>query len=324
MTHTLITGGCGFIGSHLAEALLAQGHQVTVIDDLSTGAIENIASFRGHDRFHHHIDTVLNRSLMAEVVDAADEVYHLAAAVGVRLIVERPVHTIETNIRGTEVVLELAAKKGRRVLIASTSEAYGKGARVPFAEDDDCVLGPSIRPRWAYACSKLIDEFLALAHHRERGLPTIIARLFNTVGPRQTGSYGMVIPRLIDSAFRGEPLTVHGDGQQTRCFCHVADVIGAMVNLMAEPGAQGRVFNVGSEEETSIEALARMIVEVTGSSSEVQFVPHREVFGEDFEDLRRRVPDTTRLRDLIGWEPHMGLRQIIEDIVASHRIQSGI
>jgi len=296
---------------------------VTVIDDLSTGAIENIAGFRHDKRFSHHIDTVLNRPLMAEAVDAADEVYHLAAAVGVRLIVERPVYTIETNIRGTEMVLELAAKKGKRVFIASTSEAYGKGSRVPFAEDDDCVLGPSIRPRWSYSCSKLIDEFLALAHHREGGLPTIIGRLFNTVGPRQTGSYGMVIPRLVESAIRGEPLTVHGDGQQTRCFCHVSDVIEAMTALMAEPQSHGRVFNIGSEEETTIEALAQIIVEVTGSKSRIEFIPHREVFGEDFEDLRRRVPDTSRIRALIGWSPKMSLRECIEDIVAHHRMRIG-
>jgi UDP-glucose 4-epimerase len=319
MIHSLITGGCGFIGSHLAEALLAHGHRVTVIDDLSTGAVANIAGFRHHAQFSYHIDTVLNRSLMAELVDAADEIYHLAAAVGVRLIVERPVETIEINIRGTEIVLHCAAKKGKRVLIASSSEVYGKGARVPFAEDDDCVLGPSIRPRWSYACSKLIDEFLALAFHRERGLPTVVARLFNTVGPRQTGAYGMVIPRMVDAALGGEPVVVHGDGQQTRTFCHVHDVVAALIALMAHAGAAGKVFNVGGEEEITIVDLAKMVIEVTGSKSAISLVPYAEIFGEDFEDLRRRVPDTSRLRALIDWRPTRSLRQIIEDVTKSRR-----
>ncbi|NUP88628.1 MAG: GDP-mannose 4,6-dehydratase [Candidatus Sumerlaeia bacterium] len=316
MAHILITGGCGFIGSHLAEVLLQRGHHVSVIDDLSTGSINNIAPLRRHARFEHRIDSVLNRPLMAELIDAADQVYHLAAAVGVRLIVERPVETIETNIRGTEVVLDLASRKGKPVLIASSSEVYGKGARIPFAEDDDCVLGPSIRPRWSYACSKLIDEFLALAHHKQRGLPTVVARFFNTVGPRQTGAYGMVIPRMIDAAQAGQPITVHGDGQQTRTFCHVLDTVDAITALMAAPGAVGQVFNVGGEEEITIEALARLVIEVTGSSSEIRFVPYREVFGEGFEDLRRRVPDTGRLRSLVDWSPQRTLRQIIEDAVA--------
>ncbi len=316
MAHILITGGCGFIGSHLAEVLLQRGHHVSVIDDLSTGSINNIAPLRRHARFEHRIDSVLNRPLMAELIDAADQVYHLAAAVGVRLIVERPVETIETNIRGTEVVLDLASRKGKPVLIASSSEVYGKGARIPFAEDDDCVLGPSIRPRWSYACSKLIDEFLALAHHKQRGLPTVVARFFNTVGPRQTGAYGMVIPRMIDAAQTGRPITVHGDGQQTRTFCHVLDTVDAITALMAAPGAVGQVFNVGGEEEITIEALARLVVEVTGSSSEIRFVPYQEVFGEGFEDLRRRVPDTGRLRSLVDWSPQRTLRQIIEDAVA--------
>jgi nucleoside-diphosphate-sugar epimerase len=323
MTHSLITGGCGFIGSHLAETLLAMGHRVTVIDDLSTGAIDNIVTLRGHSLFSHHIDTVLNRPLMAELVDAADEVYHLAAAVGVRLIVDRPVETIETNIRGTEVVLELASKKSKRVLIASSSEVYGKGARVPMAEGDDCVLGPSISPRWSYACSKLIDEFLALAHHGERGLPTLVTRFFNTVGPRQTGAYGMVIPRMVDSALVGEPILVHGDGEQTRTFCHVADVVEAITALMSTPSAMGRVFNIGGEEETSIADLARLVKEVTGSASEIRNISHREVFGEGFEDLRRRVPDITRLCEAIDWQPRHSLRQIIEDVVASRRGEGG-
>lgn len=323
MIHSLVTGGCGFIGSHLAEALLARGHRVTVIDDLSTGAIANIAGFRDHPQFRHHIESVLNRPLMAELVDAADEVYHLAAAVGVRLIVERPVDTIEINIRGTEVVLDMAAKKGKRVLIASSSEVYGKGARVPFGEEDDCVLGPSTRPRWSYACSKLIDEFLALAHHRERGLPTVVARLFNTVGPRQTGAHGMVIPRMVEAALAGAPVVVHGDGQQTRTFCHVHDTVAALIALMDTPEAKGRVFNVGGEEEVTIAELARRIIAITGSRSPVQLVPHSEVFGPDFEDLRRRVPDTARLRALTGWRPTRSLNQIIEDVVAERRAAKG-
>ncbi len=322
MAHALITGGCGFIGSHLAETLLARGDRVTVIDDLSTGAMKNIADFQGHERFAHHIDTVLNRSLLAELVDDADEIYHLAAAVGVRLIVERPVETIETNIKGTEIVLELASKKGKRVLLASTSEVYGKGASVPFAEEDDCVLGPSTRPRWSYACSKLIDEFLGLAHAKQRGLPVIITRFFNTVGPRQTGAYGMVIPRMVDAALTGAPIIVHGDGRQTRSFCHVADVVAAVTGLMGASDAVGRVFNVGGDQEVTIQALAEMVREVTGSSSEIALVPHSEVFGEDFEDLRRRVPDTTRLRATIAWRPTRSLRQIIEDVVAERRAEA--
>jgi UDP-glucose 4-epimerase len=323
MKHSLITGGCGFIGSHLAEALLSRGHRVTVIDNLSTGTMENVAHLRDHERFTHHIETVLDRPLMGDLIGAADEVYHLAAAVGVRLIVERPVETIETNIRGTEVVLELAAETRTRVLIASSSEVYGKGARVPFSEDDDCVLGPSVRPRWSYACSKLIDEFLGLAHFKERGLPVVIARLFNTVGPRQTGAYGMVIPLMVEAALAGEPVVVHGDGQQTRTFCHVADVVRAVIGLMEVPEAAGQVFNVGGGEEVTIESLARLVIEVAGSRSGVRLVPHAEVFGDDFEDLRRRVPSTDRLRSLVDWEPRRSLREIIEDVVAHHAPRRG-
>lgn len=317
----LITGGAGFVGSHLAELLLKRGESVTVIDDLSTGAIQNLDPCRHSPHFHYHIGSIMNVPLVAELVDRADRIYHLAAAVGVRLIVEKPVHTIETNIRGTEVVLELAARKGKKVLIASTSEVYGKSLKVPFAEGDDLVFGSTTRPRWAYACSKAIDEFLALAYHQEKKLPVLIVRLFNTVGPRQTGQYGMVIPRFVKQALSGEPITVYGDGSQTRAFGFVGDVVGAFVALMDTPGAEGQVFNVGNDEEISIADLARLIRDKAGSSSEIRFIPFEVAYDEKFEDLARRVPDLSRIKAMIGYEPKLGIDQIIDLVLDSFRRQ---
>jgi UDP-glucose 4-epimerase len=282
-----------------------------VIDDLSTGRISNIARLKSDPRFSYTIETIMNGALMTELIDQADAVFHLAAAVGVRLIFERPVHTIETNIKGTEIVLERAARKGRKVFIASSSEVYGKGENVPFREEDDMILGPTTCPRWCYACSKAIDEYLALAYHKEQGLPVVIGRLFNTVGPRQVGQYGMVIPRFIERALRGEPLAVHGDGSQSRTFCYVGDTVRAISDLMDRPEAAGEVFNIGSDEEITIAALARAVIEATGSRSEIQYVPYEAVYGPQFEDLRRRVPSVEKLRRHIQFAPLLGIREII-------------
>ncbi len=319
MKKYLITGGAGFIGSHLAEALLARGDEVWVIDDLSTGAIANLDRARQSDRFHYIIDSIMNRPLLAELIDRIDGVFHLAAAVGVRLIFERPVQSIETNIRGTENVLELAARKLKKVLIASSSEVYGKGVRVPFAEDDDILLGPTTCPRWSYACSKAIDEFLALAYWRERRMPTVAARFFNTVGPRQTGQYGMVIPRFVGQALRGEPLTVYGDGRQRRCFIHVHDTVRAVIGLMESDAANGQVFNVGNDREISIIDLAHRIIEMTGSRSELQLVPFEEAYGPEFEDMERRVPDSAKLARTIDWGPLIPLEKILAAVIESMR-----
>lgn len=314
----LITGGAGFIGSHLADHLIGQGHEVFIIDDLSTGAMDNIRHLKGSPRFHYHIDTIANAPLLAELVDTVDAVFHLAAAVGVRLVVEQPVYTIETNIHGTGWVLAAAQKKKKPVLVASSSEVYGKSTAVPFREDDDMLLGPSVKARWSYACSKAIDEFLALAYHRERGLPTVVARLFNTVGPRQTGRYGMVIPSFVRQALAGEPLTVYGDGGQTRCFTHVKDVVRALALLLGSPGCHGQVYNVGSDHEISILALAERVRAAVGTAGEIRFVPYDEAYTEGFEDMRRRVPDVQRLRSL-GWKAEGSLDDIVADVVAHER-----
>jgi len=317
----LITGGAGFIGSHLADHLLGQGHEVFVIDDLSTGAMDNIRHLKGHDRFHYEIDTIANTPLLAELVDSVDAVFHLAAAVGVRLVVEQPVRTIETNIEGTGLVLRAAQKKAKPVLVASSSEVYGKSISVPFREDDDMVLGPSSKARWSYACSKAIDEFLAIAYARERQLPTVVARLFNTVGPRQTGRYGMVIPSFVRQALAGDAITVYGDGQQSRCFTHVADVVRSIHLLLDRTQAgqvRGEVFNVGSSEEVSILELAERVRAQAGSASELVFVPYDEAYAEGFEDMRRRVPSTEKLRRL-GWSPRLGLDDILRDVIAYER-----
>lgn len=319
MTHNLITGGAGFVGSHLAEALLARGEAVTVIDDLSTGAIRNLDGCRAHPKFRYHIGSIMDVPLMAELVDRADRVFHLAAAVGVRLIVEKPVHTIETNIRGTEIVLSLAARKGKKVLITSTSEVYGKSTKIPFSEGDDLVFGSTTRPRWAYACSKAIDEFLALAYHHEQKLPVIIVRLFNTVGPRQTGQYGMVIPRFVRQALAGEPITVYGDGSQSRAFAYVGDVVGALVALMDTPGAEGQVFNVGNNQEITIADLARLIRDRAGSKSEIRFIPFEEAYDEKFEDLARRVPDLSKVHAMVNYVPRLGVEEIVDRVIAYFR-----
>ena len=313
----LITGGAGFIGSHLSEAFLARGDEVLVLDDLSTGAIANIAHLKGRHGFEYFIDSVENEPLLAELVDRSDIVVHLAAAVGVRLIVEQPVRTIETNVHGTEVVLKHANKKKKIVVIASTSEVYGKSDDVPFHEDSDLVMGPTPKHRWAYACSKAIDEFLALAYWKERKLPVIIVRFFNTVGPRQTGQYGMVIPNFVRQALAGEPITVFGDGTQSRAFTHVADVVGALVALTAEPAAIGQVINIGSTEEISIAALAERIRTLCRSTSPIRFVPYDEAYESGFEDMPRRVPDLTKINRLIGYKATRSLDDILRDVIES-------
>jgi len=315
----LITGGAGFIGSHLADAYLQRGDEVLVIDDLSTGTIDNIQHLKSNPKFHYTIDSVHNQPVTAELVDQCDVVFHLAAAVGVKLIVESPVRTIETNVRGTEVVLALANKKQKRVLIASTSEVYGLSADVPFKEDGNLVMGATTKGRWSYACSKAIDEFLALAYWREKKLPTTIVRLFNTVGPRQTGRYGMVIPTFVKQALAGRPITVYGDGKQTRCFGYVGDVVGALIKLMDTTESVGQVFNIGSTEEISILQLAEKVKELTQSTSEIVFVPYDDAYEEGFEDMPRRVPDTTKINQLVGFKPEMTLNRILETVISFHR-----
>ena len=315
----LITGGAGFIGSHLADAYLQRGDEVTVIDDLSTGTIDNIQHLKSNPKFHYTIDSVHNQPVTAELVDQCDVVVHLAAAVGVKLIVESPVRTIETNVRGTEVVLALANKKQKRVLVASTSEVYGLSADVPFKEDGNLVMGATTKGRWSYACSKAIDEFLALAYWREKKLPTTIVRLFNTVGPRQTGRYGMVIPTFVKQALAGRPITVYGDGKQTRCFGYVGDVVGALIKLMDTTDSIGQVFNIGSTEEISILQLAEKIKELTKSTSEIVFVPYDDAYEEGFEDMPRRVPDTTKINQLVGFKAEMTLDGILETVISFHR-----
>jgi UDP-glucose 4-epimerase len=315
----LITGGAGFIGSHLSEALLAAGHDVLVIDNLSTGSIDNIAHLKSHPRFEYVIDTVDNEGLLAELIDRSDVVFHLAAAVGVKLIVEQPVHTIETNVHGTEVVLKHANKKKKLVVIASTSEVYGKSLDVPFREDSDLVLGPTPKHRWAYACSKAIDEFLALAYWKERKLPVIIVRFFNTVGPRQTGTYGMVIPNFVRQALAGEPITVFGDGTQTRSFGHVADVVGALLKLVAEPRAIGQVINIGNIEEISMLALAERVRDMAGSKSPIKLIPYSEAYESGFEDMPRRVPNLAKIEELIGYRPQHSLDVVLTQVIEYFR-----
>ncbi len=311
----LITGGAGFIGSHLAERLLNRGDEVHIIDDLSTGSIENIQHLKSFSTFHYHLEPVGNSRITAELIDLCDVIYHLAAAVGVRLIVESPVKTLETNIRVTEDVLKLAAKKRKRVLITSTSEVYGKRDRIPFHEDDDLVMGPSNKGRWSYACSKLIDEFLAIAYWKEKRVPTVIARLFNTVGPRQTGRYGMVVPNFVRQALAGQDITVYGDGTQSRCFTHVSDAVGALIGLAEHPSAVGEVYNVGSANEISIRGLAERIKEMTLSDSAIRLVPYEEAYEEGFEDMMRRVPDISKIGELIGYKPAHTLDQILSSVI---------
>lgn len=315
----LITGGAGFVGSHLADRLHADGHDVTVIDNLSTGRYSNVAHLEGKEQFRLIIDTVLNVRLMEELIRDSDRVFHMASAVGVRLIMERPVQTIETIFRGTDVVLGFCARYRKRVLIPSTSEVYGKSTQVPFAEDNDIIKGSTSKHRWAYACAKELDEFLALAHWKESRLPVVVVRLFNTVGPRQTGQYGMVVPNFVRSAVKNEPLIVHGDGSQTRCFGHVADIVGGLVKLLETPECFGQVINIGNEYEISIRGLAEKAIEMTGSKSEIHYIPYDEAYGEGFEDMQRRVPSLEKARRLIGYEPTRTLEDIINDVAAEFR-----
>jgi UDP-glucose 4-epimerase len=317
----LITGGAGFIGSHLSDAYLQRGDEVFVIDDLSTGSIENIRHLKDHPRFHYTIDDVNNQPATAELVDQSDVIVHLAAAVGVKLIVESPVRTIETNVHATEVVLSLANKKKKKVLIASTSEVYGLSNNVPFREDGNLVMGATTKGRWSYACSKAIDEFLALAYWREKKLPTTVVRLFNTVGPRQTGQYGMVIPTFVKQALANRPITVYGNGKQTRCFCYVGDVVGALMKLVDRDDAVGQVFNVGSDQEITIFDLAKRVKELAGSDSEIVFVPYDEAYEEGFEDMPRRVPDISKVNKLIGFNAEMRLDGILKSVIEFHRGQ---
>lgn len=314
-----ITGGAGFIGSHLAERLLARGDRVLVLDDLSTGTMDNIQHLIGRPGFDYRIGSALDLPLVTECVDRCDVTVHLAAAVGVKLIVERPVHTIETNVGCTETVLEAAAKKQKLVLVASTSEVYGKSAKIPFTEEDDLQLGPTSHSRWAYACSKALDEWLALAYLREKQVPVILARFFNTVGPRQTGRYGMVLPNFAAQALAGEPITVYGTGQQSRCFGHVHDAVESILRLLATPGAVGQVFNVGNDEEVTIYQLAEKVRAAAGSSSEIRLVPYSEAYPPGFEDMHRRVPDVRKLERTVGFRPRTPLAQIIADVVADVR-----
>ena len=314
----LITGGAGFIGSHLSDAYLQRGDEVFIIDDLSTGSIENIRHLKDHPRFHYTIESVNNQPVTAELVDQCDVIFHLAAAVGVKLIVESPVRTIETNVHGTEVVLSLANKKKKKVLIASTSEVYGLSTEVPFREDGNLVMGATTKGRWSYACSKAIDEFLALAYWREKKLPTIVVRLFNTVGPRQTGQYGMVIPTFVKQALSGRPITVFGDGKQSRCFGYVGDVVGALMKLMDDENAVGEVFNIGSNQEISIMDLARKVKELTNSESEIVLVPYDEAYEEGFEDMPRRIPDISKVNAQVGFKPEMSLEGILKSVIDFH------
>jgi UDP-glucose 4-epimerase len=311
----LITGGAGFIGSHLSERYLERGDEVYVLDDLSTGSMENIQHMKEHPKYNYYLASVTNYQKTAELVDLCDVVYHLAAAVGVRLIVESPVKTLETNIRGTEIVLELAAKKRKRVLIASTSEVYGKREHIPFREDDDLVLGPTNKGRWSYACSKAIDEFMAIAYWKEKRVPTVIVRLFNTVGPRQTGRYGMVIPNFVTQALQDQEITVYGDGSQSRCFTHVSDVVGALMKIVEHKDAVGEVYNIGSTQEITILQLAEKIRDLTGSKSSIGFVPYEKAYEEGFEDMMRRVPDISKVNRLIGYEPKISLDETLKSVI---------
>jgi UDP-glucose 4-epimerase len=315
----LITGGAGFIGSHLADAVLARGDSVILLDNLSTGRLENIEHLRQRDDVEFVLGSILNADLMDDVMSRADVCFHLAAAVGVQLIVDKPLESLATNIRGSEIVFEKAHKHGTKVLVTSTSEIYGKNTSDKLGEEDDRILGSPLKSRWSYSEAKAIEEILAYTYWRQKGLPTVIVRLFNTVGPRQTGHYGMVIPRFVNQAIKGEPITVYGDGQQTRCFCFVGDVVEGLLSLVDHPEASGRAYNLGGVEEVSMEDLARRIIDIVGSSSKIRFVPYDEAYEEGFEDMQRRVPDTTRARELVGFMPTVGLDEILRKVVADQR-----
>jgi UDP-glucose 4-epimerase len=318
----LITGGAGFVGSHLADKIIGQGHEITVIDDLSTGRYANVEHLEGNPNFRLIIDTVLNAELMEELIRETDRVFHMASAVGVRLIMEQPVKTIETIFHGTDVVLRYCSRYRKRVLIPSTSEVYGKGASIPFREEDDLLTGATDKHRWAYACAKTLDEFLALAHWKETRLPVVVVRLFNTVGPRQTGQYGMVVPRFVHSAMKNEPITVFGDGTQQRCFGHVLDVVEGLSKLLESPQCFGQVINLGNDEEVSILGLAEKAIELTGSKSDVRYIPYEEAYGDGFEDMRRRVPGLEKAKKLIGYQPTRSLENIINDVANEFKKES--
>jgi len=323
--HILITGGAGFIGSHLAEALLARGDTVSVLDDLSTGSFQHIAHLTGNPAFHFAIESVHNALVLDRLTSQADAIVHLAAAVGVQLVVEKPTATIETNVLGTDAVLKAARRYRCRTLIASTSEVYGKSAEIPFNEEGDLLLGPSSRSRWGYAASKLLDEFLGLAAYREFDLPVTITRFFNTVGPRQTGRYGMVVPRFVRQGLRGQPISVYGDGQQSRCFCHVADVVRALLALLDKPETTaGQVYNIGSDRETTINQLARLVIAHTDSGSQIEYIPYSEAYAPGFEDMRRRVPDIRKIHTAIGWTPTHTLEEILDSVIVYERTKLGI
>jgi UDP-glucose 4-epimerase len=320
----LITGGAGFVGSHLADKLHREGHDIVVIDDLSTGRYSNVAHLEGQERFQLIIDTVLNDSLMERLIRDTDRVFHMASAVGVKLIMEQPVKTIETIFGGTEVVLKYCSRYRKRVLIPSTSEVYGKGTTVPFSEEDDVLTGATSKHRWAYACAKALDEFLALAHWKETRLPVVVVRLFNTVGPRQTGQYGMVVPNFIKSALKNEPIMIHGDGTQSRCFGHVLDVVEGLAKLPENPACFGQVINIGNDEEVTIQQLAERAIKMTGSKSEIKYISYDEAYGEGFEDMQRRVPNLAKANNLIGFKPTRTLNDIIKDVTEQFRDELNI
>ncbi len=311
----LVTGGAGFIGSHLSEALLERGDEVWVIDNLSTGRLQNLEGIVHHPKFHLTVDSIMNEDVMDKLIKNVEQIYHLAAAVGVRLIMDKPIETIETNVKGTEIVLKIANKYKRKVLLASTSEIYGNHVEHTLREDDNRILGPVKKRRWAYASSKTIDEFLALAYHIEKKLPVVIARIFNTVGPRQTGQYGMVLPNFVQAALLGQSIRVHGDGKQSRSFNHVSDTVAALIALMNEPKAEGDVFNVGNGEEITIEDLAKRVKEMTGSASPIEYVPYEEAYGEGFEDMQRRTPNIEKIHSLLGYKPKMNLEEILKSVI---------
>ncbi len=320
----LITGGAGFIGSHLAEQLLQQGHEVAALDNLSTGRMENIRPLQANPKFQVVVGSILDERLVDKFVERCDVVFHLAAAVGVQLIVNRPLESLTTNIRGSEIVLDMAHRYHKKLLITSTSEIYGKNAGGPIKEDDDRILGSPLKSRWSYSTAKAVDEILAYTYWKEKGLPSVIVRLFNTVGPRQSGAYGMVIPRFVQQALKEEPLTVYGKGDQSRCFLFVLDAVGALIKLMELPEAAGEAFNLGSQEEITIRQLADQVISLTGSSSKLEFIPYDKAYEQGFEDMARRVPDTSKAKRFVGFKPTKGLKEILESVISYYRSEAGV